>query len=170
MIDGVSLPRIVAMLVFTIALSLFAATFDDWPSYRRIPDDMAVLKFSLTHGSDRSSLCRRRTREELKKLPPNLRVPMECPRERPPVVTELVVDGRTLFAKALPPSGIAGDGPSRLYKRFLVPPGEHVITVRLRDTPRQEGYDYETTRRVTLVAGQNLSIDFRHEVGGFVMN
>ncbi|MCC2112251.1 MAG: hypothetical protein KDJ16_09480 [Hyphomicrobiales bacterium] len=170
MIDGVSLPRIVAMLVFTIALSAFAALFDDWPRYQRIPDDMAVLKFSFTHGSDRSSQCKRATAEELAKLPPRLRVPSVCPRERPPVVAELELDGETLFARSLPPSGIAKDGPSRLYRRFLVPIGDHTITVRLRDTPREDGFDYESTRQVTLVAGQNLSIDFRPEAGGFVMN
>ncbi len=170
MIDGVSFPRIIGMLVFTVALSALAAVFDDWPRYSRIPDGMAVLKFSFTHGSDRSSLCKRRSREELQKLPPNKRVPLDCPRERPPVVTELEVNGEQLFFKSLPPSGIAKDGPSRLYERFLVPAGDHTITARMRDTPREEGFDYESTRRVTLVPGQNLSIDFRHETGGFVMN
>jgi hypothetical protein len=150
------------------ALAALAAAFSDWPAYRQIPADAAVVKLSFTHGADRSAECRRRTAEELAKLPPNMRRPMDCPRERRAVDTELSLDGRTIYAASLRPSGLSRDGPSQVYKRFSVPAGEHTIVARLRDTPRPEGFDYERTLTVMLQPGQSLAIDFRPELGGFV--
>ena len=145
-----------------------AALLSDWPAYQSIPRDAAVVKLSFTHAPDRSAECRRRTPEELAKLPPNMRRPLDCPRERRPVATELSIDGRIVFSAELRPTGLSRDGPSQVYRRFTVPAGEHTITARLRDTPRPAGYDYERTASVALRAGQSLAIDFRPDLGGFV--
>jgi hypothetical protein len=150
------------------AIAAFAAALSDGPAYRQIPDDAAVVKLSFTHGADRSAECRRRTPEELGKLPPNMRRPMECPRARRAVHAELSIDGRTIYAASLAPSGLSGDGPSQVYKRFTVPAGEHVIVARLRDTPRPDGFDHERTTKVTLLPRQSFAIDFRPDLGGFV--
>lgn len=154
-------------LVLAMAAA-FAAAFSNWPAYRQIPPGMAVVKLSFVHGGDRSAGCRRRTQEELAKLPPNMRRPIECPRERPPVVTELSIDGHTIFAASLPPGGLSRDGQSQVYRRFEVPAGEHRIVARLRDTPRAQGFDHERAETVSLEPGRSLSIDFRPELGGFV--
>jgi hypothetical protein len=150
---------------------LFAATA--WlsfnPEYRQISADSAVVKLSFSHGSDRSAACRKRTPEELNKLPPNMRRPLDCPRERGPVYSELFIDNAPVFADSLAPSGVSRDGPSRVYKRFVVPAGRHVLLARLRDTPRTEGFDHSMERAVELAPGQSLAIDFRPELGGFVM-
>lgn len=151
-----------------VAVAALTAALADRPAYRQIPENTAVVKLSFSHGADRSAECRRRTPEELAKLPPNMRRPMDCPRGRRPVDVELTMDGRTLYAASLPPSGLSGDGPSRVYKRFVAPAGEHVIVARLRDTPRREGFDHERTAKLTLEPGQSLGIDFRPELGGFV--
>jgi hypothetical protein len=58
----------------------FIGYFATLPKYRQIPDDVALIKLSISHLGDRE--CRKRTPEELAKLPPNMRAPMECPRER----------------------------------------------------------------------------------------
>lgn len=160
--------RWVGRFLVMAALAAFAAAFADWPAYRQIPPDTAVVKLSFTHGADRSAECRRRTPEELAKLPPNMRRPMDCPRQRRAVDTALSIDGRTIFVASLPPGGVWGDGPSQVYKRFTVPAGEHTIVARLRDTPRPGGFDHERTATVFLQAGQSLAIDFRPELGGFV--
>ena len=68
----------------------------------------------------------------------------------------------------LKPTGIAGDGPSRVYERFVLPAGEHDLAVRLRDTPRKEGFDYTRKARVALAAEQNFVIDFNPEANGFI--
>jgi hypothetical protein len=51
----------------------------------------------------------------------------------------------------------------------VVPAGAHVVVARLRDTPRDEGFDYERTEQVSLAPGQSLALDFRPGLGGFVI-
>lgn len=160
--------RWAGQFIVLTAVAAFAAALADWPSYRQIPADAAVVKLSFTHGADRTAECRRRTPEELAKLPPNMRRPLECPRERRALYAELAIDGRTIFAASLPPGGLWKDGPSQVYKRFTVPAGEHRIAARLRDTPRPEGFDHERSEALSLQPGQSLAIDFRPELGGFV--
>jgi hypothetical protein len=93
---------------------------------------------------------------------------MACARERLPITVELLLDGEPLYQAVLPPTGLAGDGPSRAYQRFAVPPGRHELSARLRDSDRGEGFDYERTAVVELAPAQSLAIDFRAEMGGFV--
>ena len=144
------------------------AGLSDWPRYRQIPSQSAIVKLSFTHGSNRQAECRRRTAAELAKLPPNMRKPLDCPRTRSPVYVELDIDGYTAYHASLAPSGLWRDGPSRTYQRFVVAAGQHVISVRMRDTPRSDGFDYKKSEPVVLVADQNLVVDFRPEESGFV--
>ncbi len=160
--------RAAAQLIVLTAIFAAAATFADWPHYRQIPAQTAVIKLSFTHGSNRKAECRTRTAEELAKLPPNMRKPLECPRTRGAIYVELDIDGRTIYRASLPPSGISGDGPGRVYQRFVVAAGPHTIAVRMRDTPRSEGFDYDKTSEVVLAAEQNFVVDFRPEAEGFV--
>jgi len=92
----------------------------------------------------------------------------DCPRRRMPIDVELDVNGRNLFRASLPPTGIAGDGPSRVYQRFVLPAGQYDIAVRMRDTPRAQGFDHSRTERIALAADQIFVIDFRPESGEFV--
>ncbi len=158
-----------ALLVLTTGLFAGAAWLSAAPDYRQISADAAVVKLSFSHGSDRSAACRKRPPEELAKLPPNLRTPLECPRTRNPVFTELYIDTKLVYSASLPPSGLSSDGPSRVYQRFTVPAGRHSLLARLRDTPRADGFDHSIERTVDLAPGQSLAIDFRPELGGFII-
>jgi hypothetical protein len=157
-----------AQVLVMFAVFAAVAALADWPRYRQIPPQSAIIKLSFTHGSNRQAECRRRTAEELAKLPPNMRNPLECPRRRGSVYVELDVDGQAAYRALLPPAGISGDGPARVYQRFLVPAGPHAVAVRMRDTPRSEGFDYEKSGDVVLAADQNFVIDFRSDAQGFV--
>ena len=148
-------------------LALGIGYFSDRPAHTHFPPDLALIKLSFAHGA-RKEDCRPRTAEELANLPPNMRRPKVCSRERLPVAVELLLDGEPLYKAVLPPTGLAGDGPSRAYQRFAVPPGQHELTARLRDTARAEGFDYERTVVVDLAPAQSLAIDFRGEMGGFI--
>jgi hypothetical protein len=160
--------RMAGQFVVLTAVFAIVAAFADWPRYRQIPPQSAIVKLSFTHGSNRTAECRRRTAEELAKLPPNMRNPLECPRTRASIYVELDLDGRTIYRASLPPAGISGDGPARVYQRFLVPAGAHMLAVRMRDTPRSEGFDYAMSDNVVLSADQNFVVDFRPEALGFV--
>ena len=103
--------------------------------------------------------------EELAKLPPNMRAKQICDRRRPPIYVELAVDGKTIYTVEQPPSGLAGSGPSRIYERLLLPIGNHSVTVRMRDNPATDGFDFVETRQIDLKAEQSFVIDFRTASG-----
>ena len=154
-------------LVYAL-LALVLGYLSDSPAYTHFPPDRAQIKLSLAHGAARKGGCRRLSAEEIARLPPNMRRPTECPRERLPVVVEIILDDAVLYRASLPPTGLAGDGPSRAYRRFAVAPGPHRLVARLRDSERDEGFDYERAAWIELAPGQSLAIDFRAETGGFI--
>lgn len=155
---------------FAVILLLFSAVaaFANWPIYRQVPEGHAVIVLTFVHGADRKAECRTRSAEEIAKLPPNMRRVQDCPRGRRPIYVELDLSGNSLIRATLPPTGIAGDGHSRVYRRFVVPAGQYEIAARMRDTPRTEGFDHERKESVTLASDQMFVVDFRSESGGFV--
>jgi len=164
----VSIPRLIGLFAVLAAVTTFAAAFSNAPAYRQIPADTGVIKFSFSHSADRGRECRRRTPEELAKLPPNMRRPLDCPRSRRGIFAELAIDDAVVFSQELPPSGFAKDGPSQIYRRFTVAAGPHTIAARLRDTSRTSGFDRELIETVSVRPGQSLALDFRPEHGGFI--
>jgi hypothetical protein len=125
----------------------------------------AVITLSFSHAAPRRVECAPLTPAELAKLQPNMRRPTQCPRERWPVVVELELDGRTLVESRLAPVGLWGDGPASIYRRLTVPSGAQAVTVRLRDTGRTSGFDYEVSRQLVLSPSQNLVIGFSADSG-----
>ncbi len=160
--------RWISSTLVTVLVTAGAAVLSYWPVYRTIPENTAVLKLSFSHGAARRASCRKLSPAEQAELPANMKRTEVCDRRRPPVYVELDIDGSTIFTADLPPSGIAGDGPSRVYKRFVLPEGEHKLAVRLRDTIRTEGFDQSAERDVVLAPGQNFVIDYVPVAGGFV--
>lgn len=151
-----------------LLLAVVLGYFSDTPTFTHFPPDLALIKLSFTHGGKPKGECRRLTAEELAALPQSMRKPLDCPRERLPLLVDLRLDGAPLYHAWLLPSGLASDGPSYVYQRFAVESGSHRLAARLRDSAREEGFDYVREIEVTLVPGQNFVIDFRSETGGFI--
>lgn len=162
-----SIMRVAGQLVCYALLVLLVGFFSSAPSYTHLGADQAVIKLSFTHAGQRVTPCRRRSAEEMAKLAANMRRAEDCPRGRVPVVVELKLDGDVLYRGAQAPSGIAGDGASSVYRRFVVPAGDHIVEARLRDSRREQGYDHAARVRVTLVPGRSFVIDYRSDTGGF---
>lgn len=162
--------RLAGQFVVIAALFTVVAAFADWPAYRQFPRGSAIVLLTFVHGADRKAECRRLTSQEIEKLPPNMRRVQDCPRGRRPIYVELDLSGRAVFHESLPPTGIAGDGPSRVYQRFIVPAGKYDVAVRMRDTARVAGFDHAREEAVTLVPDQMFVIDFRSERGEFVFH
>lgn len=160
--------QLVSGTLAMILLITGAAAISAWPSYRATPEGSGMLKLSLSHGGARN--CRPLTEAELAKLPPNMRRKEKCERGRLPVYVAMAVDGKLVYSVELPPGGLAGDGPSRVYQKFVLPAGTHDVVVQLRDTARAEGFDFESSRSIDIAAGQNYVIDFNPDAGGFVFN
>jgi len=160
--------RLALGTVVMCALITGAAVLSAWPAYRSTPEGSAVLKLSFSHGGERS--CRAMTEAELARLPPNMRRKEICDRKRLPVYVELDLDGETVYAALAPPGGLAGDGPSRVYERFVLPAGAHEVAVRMRDTAGTDGFNYEASRRIALRPDQSFAIDFDPTLGRFKFN
>lgn len=155
-----------------VLYALFAAViglFSTYPRYRHLADDQALLKLSFSHPGQLKAECRRRTPEELAKLPPNMRNPLECTRERSPVTVEMALDGNVIAKRVVRPAGLAKDGASTLYARFPVPAGAHHLTVKLNDSVREPGFNFTHDQQVRLAPGQIVVVDFNPEQGGIVV-
>ena len=160
--------QFVAQALFFATAAAATGYLASRPQWVQFPSDSAQIKVSFAHGAKRKVPCRRFSAKEIAALPPSRRRPSNCPRERLPVVIELLLNDKLIYGAELPPSGIARDGPSRMYQKFVVPPGRHQITARLRDSRRPTGFDYEKTREIELSPLQNLAIDFRADQDGFI--
>jgi hypothetical protein len=164
-----SLPSIAGQAVLYALFAATVGTFSNYPRYRHLPEDQALLKLSFSHAGQLKAECRKRTQEELAKLPPNMRAPLDCPRERSPVGVELALDGNVIARRVIPPAGLRGDGPSTVYARFPVPSGAHRLAVKLDDSVRTPGFDYVRDALIELVPGQIVVVDFNAEQGGIVI-
>lgn len=149
--------------------ALIIGYFSRSPPYRHLPADQALIKLSFSHEGKLVSECRRRTAEELAKLAPNMRTPMDCPRGRSPVTVEIDLDGALIYRHAAKPSGLSKDGASTVYHRFPVHSGEHRLAIRLNDDARTTGFNYQREEIVTLKPGKVLVIDFNQQAGGITL-
>jgi hypothetical protein len=145
------------------------AVFSSWPAYNHLPSDYALIKLSFTHHAERVHECEAVSAEELAKLPPNMRAPMKCPRERSPITVEVDINGDLAHRETALPSGLSGDGAASVYRRIPLPAGMHKLSVRLRDSVRSEGFDFERSEIVNLTPAEILVIDFDPEQGGIIL-
>ena len=160
--------RYVGQAAVLVAFAGMVGFFSAAPSFRHFPEGQALLKVSFAHGGARRAECRKRTRRELAEMAANMRKEMDCPRGRVDLRLEIDLDGAPLYQATLPPTGLAGDGPSRVYERFVLPAGRHVLHLRLRDSRRNQGFDHVTQKVVAFAAGQSVAVDF-HVGEGFIV-
>lgn len=149
--------------------ALIIGYFSSSPLYRHLPADQALIKLSFSHEGKLVSACRQRSAEELAKLAPNMRAPMDCPRGRSPVGVEIDLDGTPVYRHLAQPSGLSKDGASTVYHRIPVRSGEHRLAIRLNDDARAAGFNYQREETVNLKPGKVLVIDFNREAGGITL-
>lgn len=148
------------------AFAAFIGYFSSAPEYRHLAPDRAVVKLSFSHAGERKEPCRERSAAELAKLSPNMRAPLDCPRERSNVVVEVEMDGELIYRISVAPSGLRHDLPSTVYRRLVVPAGAHTFRARLADGPGGE-FRHRAEASVKLEAGRVFVIDFVAARGGF---
>ena len=161
--EPTSRPPAAAWIGQGLLYALFAlgiGVFSNWPPYRALASDRALIKLSMSHTGKPVSDCRQQTPEELAKLPPNMRAPVRCPRERSPILVELDVDGAPVLHRVALPTGVSKDGAASIYQRLAVSAGTHRVAVRLNDDRRASGFTHTREATVTLAPAQILVIDF----------
>jgi len=155
---------IVGQVVLYGAFAAFIGYFSTAPRYKQIADDVALIKLSMSHLGDRE--CRKRTPEELAKLPPNMRAPLDCPRARSDIRLVVELDGKPLYEALMHPTGLAKDGISTVYKRFELKAGTYRLGVKMNDNLVNPGFNHVKEAEVTLKPAQVLVIDFNPDKGG----
>lgn len=157
--------QVVNYSVFMLLVWYFSAA----PSYTQLAPDQAVVTVAFAHAGKRREECRELSREELAKLPPNMRAPMDCPRERSPVTVELLLDGELLIEEVVQPPGIYNDLGIDVYRSIKVPVGEHMLAVRMNDNVRVEGPTFTHEEKVNLEPAQLLVVNFNSDTGRFFL-
>jgi len=152
------------------AFAGFIGVFSTWPAYRHLQPGQALLKLSFGHAGARVGECRQRSQEELSELPPNMRAPLECPRQRSPVTVALELDDKRIAQRVVRPSGMARDGASAWYEWFSVPAGAHKLEVTVDDSVRAPGPTWEREEDVVLPPGRVVVVDLDPEQGGIVLH
>jgi len=151
----------IAYAAFAAALGYFATS----PPWRSLGADQAVIKLSVHHATQPVHECRRRSPEELAKLPPNMRLPLDCPRERSPLHVQLDIDGVSRVDATVNPPGWRRDSATSLYRRLAVAAGEHRILARLNDSVLDPSWKWRGEQTVRLVPGQVLVVQFDPNAG-----
>jgi hypothetical protein len=155
---------IIGQVVLYGAFAAFIGYFATSPTYKQIPDDVSLIKLSISHLGERN--CRKRTPEELEKMPRNMRAPLDCPRERSDIKLEVDLDGKPLYQTVMHPTGVYKDGVSTTYKRFELKSGVHQLSVRMSDNVAVAGFPFVKEAQITLKPAQVMVIDFNPDKGG----
>lgn len=153
----------VAQATLYAAFAGAIAMFSSWPNFRSLQAHEGLITISIAHHGQRLQPCREQTLEELARLPPNMRVPSRCPRERAPLLVEVDIDGKAVLRQRAQASGLSRDGAAKLYRRMPVAVGRHRIAVRLRDSNRSQGFDYVREEVIELHPAEILVLDFDSE-------
>lgn len=155
-----------------LAYGVFAAVvglLSVWPRYEIVDHGDAIISLTFSHAGERIGECRILTQEDLNKLPPNMRKPSDCPRERYPIRVELRSGETVLFNRVLAPSGFWSDGKANVYRRVVVPAGNHKIFVGMNDSGDDHEFDYEAVSNIDIVPGRNVVIQFDEQKKQFLI-
>jgi hypothetical protein len=158
--------EVLAYAIFASVVGLLSV----WPPYALVDGTEAIISLSFSHAAERVGECRTLSQEELNKLPPNMRKPSDCPRERHPLRIELRSGKEVLYKAQLAPSGIWADGKSNVYRRIVVAAGVHEIFVGMNDSGGDKTFDFERSASVDVPAGRNIVIRFDDQSQQFTID
>ena len=158
-----------AAAVAGVAFALLVGLLSVWPRYRLLEPGQAMVSLTFSHAGQRLEACHERSAAELAALPPNMRNPTDCPRQRRPIEVELSVDGEVVYRATHAPSGLWDDGESTVYARLPVAAGLRRLQVGMRDSGRAAGFDHALDTEVEIDESRNLVVEFDAERRAFVV-
>jgi len=162
-------PQLIAQAIAYLAFVAIIGYLSASPAYQHADPDKAVISLVISHPTQRVGECRKMTQEELAEVAMNMRTPNECPRGRQDLYIELLFDGELLFSGSAHPTGLWGDGPASIYGKFPTPPGQGTLTIRMRDSGGDSGFDYEREAQIELRPQQNFVIGYT-ALNGFIFD
>ena len=140
------------------------------PPYRQLAEEEAVITLAFGHAAKRVSECTVLSQEELEKLAPNMRKPMDCPRERAPVTVELRLNDELAIQDVYQSPGLYQDQSVDVYRNVKVRHGEHRLSVWMNDDVNVQGHTYQFEQTVMLRPAQRLVVTFDANKDGFSVN
>ena len=141
--------------------------FSMYPSFRQLEENQAMVTFTMSHVGKHVTECVKMSYEDLMKLPPNMRKPMDCPRERSPVIMELTFDDEVVYSHTAQPVGLYKDQGIDIYEDIKVTAGKHRIKAWVNDDVNVEGPIYLHEQDIELRPEQHLVIQFESRLNGF---
>ena len=156
---------------FAVLVALFiviTGAFSVWPTFQLLDDGMAMVSLSFSHAGQRIRECRKLSQEELNKLPPNMRKPDDCPRERLPVYVSFKSGEQTLYEATRRPTGLWKDGAANIYQRLEVEAGSMDLFIGMNESGKADGFDYSTTQHFELAPGDHVVVEFDQSTASFV--
>ncbi len=166
------MPNAKRLLLQILNYTVFMALvwyFSFSPPYVRLTPEESMITLALSHAGKPAHECRRKSQEELAKLPPNMRVPEECPRERSPIKIEVLMNDKYVIDETVDPPGLYKDQGVDIYHSVKVPKGEHMLEIRMNDNVRVEGPTHHYRQAVSLGSAQLLVIQFNNAQNQFVL-
>ncbi len=144
--------------------------FSIYPSYQQLDEDQALLTFTMSHIGKHVTECKKVSYEELMKLPPNMRKPTDCPRERSAVNMELTLDDEVIFKNIAYPLGLYKDQGIDIYENIKIPVGSHRIKVWMNDDVKVDGPTHILEEDVEITYQQHLVVQFNSAGNSFTIN
>jgi hypothetical protein len=141
-----------ALLIF-----LFSGGF--FYSFYNKEESLLVLSMKYT-ASPRH--CRELKPEEIEKLPSHMRTPVECTRERWPVLVRLDIDDEKRLDGEYQPSGLWSDGPAYVYEKFRLKPGSHTIRLKIKELNKPS--ELIRSERIEFQAGRVVIFQSNEEI------
>ena len=162
-----------SLLLQAVNYTVFMAMvwyFSFSPPYRQLAEDKAVVTLAFGHAAKRVAECTVLSQEELNKLAPNMRKPMDCPRQRSPVTVELRVNGELEVQDTFQAPGLYQDQSIDVYRNIKVQHGEHRLSVWMNDDVNVDGPTYQFEQTVKLQPAQRVVVSFDAGKNGFSVN
>ena len=162
-----------SLILQAVNYTLFMAMvwyFSFNPPYTQLENEEAVVTLAFGHAAKRVSECNIISPEELAKLAPNMRKPMDCPRERSAVTIELRLDGKLAVQEVFEAPGLYKDQSVDIYRNIQVPQGEHLLSVWMNDDVNVKGPTYRFEQTVRLQPMQRLVLRFDANKNEFSVN
>lgn len=130
------------------------------PPYRQLADEEAVVTLAFGHAGERIAECKVLSQEELEELAPNMRKPMDCPRERSPITVDLQLDNHPVISDIIQAPGFYQDQSVDVYRSVKVTSGKHRLSVWMNNDVNLDGYTHRLEQTVNLSPAQRLVVSF----------
>lgn len=140
------------------------------PVYKPLDEGEAVVVVAFGHAGKIVAPCRERTPEELAELPPNMRIAMDCPRERSPIIVEIILDDHVALKETFEAPGFSKDLGVEVFYRTKVPTGKHRIIARMNDDVNVEGFTHIDEEEIELTQGKIVVVEYRPDKNKFVFH